>query len=277
MAQIDKTQADVFVGEIWSPGTIRARERAFVFPKRVKRLDFLLGKGGDVVHLPKVTNLTANDVTLATGAFSEQAPLEVDVDVTIDKWKEAAVNIIGIVKAQSNYDLMKEYQGKIGYALGLQQDTDLAGLYSAVTSQIGTSGININEDLFLNAIQLLDEADVPESDRSFAARPAQKRALMKIDRFVDASFTGLRDKKGPVLTGVFGEAYGVMLFFSNTLVSSSGIHNMLWHKDAFCIAMQQGIQMDKKDPSDKLASILVGSTLYGVKVLRADHAIDVLS
>lgn len=277
MANFTTTTAAQFLPTLWAKMAMLAFERKLVMAKRVMRFDADVKGKGSSLTIPQVRNLTTNAVG-SDGSYVGQAPTENAYTITISRWREASVSVPDIVSIQSAYPLLELYTKKIGYALALDVETQLLGLYSGLANQIGALGVNWTDDTVLNAIQLLDEGDAPMEDRTLIGVPAQKRALMKIDKFVDAAKTGLG--KSAALTGVFGEIYGTPVFFSNNVVSSSGLHNLLFHKEAFGCAIQSEMKTEKFRL--KLADDVVGHILFGTSELRDDSimgtaAVDILT
>ncbi|MDI6808476.1 MAG: hypothetical protein QME66_05775 [Candidatus Eisenbacteria bacterium] len=263
MAVFDTTNQAPFLADVWAKNAMLAREEALIMGKRVLRFDVEVKKKGDVLTIPQVTNLTTNAVG-SGGTYVGQSPAESNYTININRWREAAVEIPDLITVQSSYDLMSLYSKKIGYALALDLEDQLFNLYSGLANSVGTSGIALTDDTLLNAIQILDEGVAPLEDRTMTFRPASKRTLMKIDKFVDSSKTGLG--RGSQITGLFGEIYGIPVYFSNRVVSSSGIRNMVFHKEAFGAAVQIDIKMEKFRLS--LADDLVGHILFGTSELR---------
>lgn len=205
MANFTTTTAAVFIPTIWAKMALLARERVLVMGKRVLRYDADLKEGGSLVNIPQVQNLTTNAVG-SSGSYTPQAPTEAKYQINVNRWQEASISVPDIVAVQASYPLLELYTRKIGYALGLDVETQLLGLYSAVLNSVGTGGVPVTDDVLLNAIQLLDQNDNPLEDRTAIFLPKSKRSLMKIDKFVNANFTGLG--KGAQITGLFGELYG---------------------------------------------------------------------
>lgn len=269
MASLSTTTHAAFLPDLWSKQAMIAFEDARVMLKRVSRWDSDVKSKGDVLNIPRIENLTAAAVG-ATGSYAGEANTNTAYSITINKWYEASIKVPDLVKIQSAYDLFKYYSGKIGYALGIQAETDLTALYSGLANSVGASGVAVTDDAILNAIQILDEGRAPQEDRTLLFRPASKRTLMGIDKFVDAAKRG-DSGKGPVLTGLFGELYGIPIFFSNQVASSSGVRNMLFHKNAFGAAVQKDISTEQFRLS--LSDDLVGHMLYGVSELADDAVI----
>lgn len=270
MANFTTTTAAVFLPQIWAKMALLARERALVMGKRVLRYDADMREGGSLVNIPQVQNLTTNAVG-ADGSYSGQAPTENKYTITVNRWREASISVTDIVAVQASYPLLELYTRKIGYALGLDVETQLLGLYSAVTNSVGTSGVPVTDDVLLNAIQLLDQNDNPLEDRTIIMLPKSKRSLMKIDKFALANMTGLG--KGAQITGLFGELYGIPIFFSNNVQSSNGDQNLVFHKEAFGLAIQIDVKIEKFRL--KLADDVVGHILYGFSNIRNDSTMGV--
>lgn len=277
MANFTTTTHDAFIPTKWAKMALVARERKLIMAKRVLRYDSDLKGGGEAVKIPKVENLTTNAVA-SDGGFTGQANTNAEYTITVNRWREASVTVPDIVSVQASYPLLELYTKRIGYALALDLEEQLLNLYSGLANQVGTAGVPVTDDVLLNAIQILDEGDCPMEDRTLVFRPASKRTLMKIDKFVDAAKTGLG--KGAQISGLFGEIYGTPIFFHNSVVSSSGIHNLLFQKEAFGAAVQIDVKVERF--RTKLADDVVGHILYGTSELRDDStmgtsAVDILT
>ena len=277
MANFTTTTHDAFIPTKWAKMALVARERKLIMGKRVLRYDGDLKGGGEAVKIPKVENLTTNAVA-SDGGFTGQANTNTEYTLTVDRWREASVTVPDIVSVQASYPLLELYTKKIGYALALDIEERLMALYANLANQVGAAGVGVTDDALLNALQILDEGDSPMEDRTAVFRPASKRTLMKIDKFVDASKTGLG--KGAQITGLFGEIYGIPIFFSNNVASSSGIHNLIFQKEAFGLAVQIDVKVEGF--RTKLADDVVGHVLFGTAELRDDStmgtsAVDLLT
>lgn len=264
-----------FIPELWSKEIVHARERKLIMPNRIARYDAEFKNGGDILRIPQMAHLSAASVG-SYGAITPAYPTETPLSLTVDQWIYAAVEVENLAEVQSSYPLLKEYGKEIGYALKLALETSILGLYSGLSQSVGTSGTPISDPVLLNAILTLDEASAPEEDRTLIMRPASKSVLLALDKFVDASKTG--NAKSAALTGMFGDIYGIPVFFSNNVVSSSGIRNLVFHKDAFMCAIQKDVTtyMDGPDRT-QIANTIVGHMMYGVAEKRDDHACVLLT
>ena len=269
------TTHDKFVPELWSKELQIARENKLVLAPRVERFDGMFSAGGDKLHIPKLTNLTAGNISPSDGTIDASANTEGEVTLTVDKWKGVLIDVVDIAAAQSKYDLMKVYIEKMAYALGLAVDDDLMALYDGLsTNSVGTNSTDITDAVLRSACQKLDEADVPFDSRFLVVKPSQKNALLGIDKFVraDAIGSGMAIRKGTL-----GELYGVEVLVSNNVaVSGAETKNLMWHKSAFGLALAQDIKVERFART-AFSTPIGASELYGVAELRDDHACKVKS
>ena len=225
---------------------------------------------GDTVRIADISNLSVGNKAASTDV-SYEAITEASTTLLIDKHKYAAFKLEDIVGVQANVDLMTEYSNKIGFALAKQVDTDLLALYSALSQSVGSDNTDITEATFLNAIQLLDLADAPETERSGVFTAGQKKAFLDVDNFVRYDATGIGGQMNPIIRGQFGELFGIRLYFTTNVTttgSPAGDHNLVFHKEAFALAMQRDIRMQSQYDIDALAWKVVGDMLYGVVEYR---------
>jgi hypothetical protein len=123
------TTGDVFIPELWSKELQVATQASLIAGNLVKRFDFEMKSFGDVLHIPKISNLSANSKVTET-EVTFQSPTEAKVDLTINKHYECSILIERNLDAKSKYDLAKEYKAKQFYALAKQIDTDVLGRHS---------------------------------------------------------------------------------------------------------------------------------------------------
>ena|SRR3990167_870420 len=283
MPNITTTTGAVFIPEVWSIETLRAAESALVVAPLVKRYDGLVKERGDTIHIPNISNLTANVKTQGS-EVTTQAVTETETTISINQWRETSFEIEDIVKVQSNYDLRSEYTSKAGYAIAARVDTDLLGLYSSLTStDVGTYGTDITDATIVAALQTIDEVDAPLEDRYFVIRPSQKAALMKLDKFVQVSTLGQYDLPGPVKKGpnnryLWGDIYGVPTYYTNQVTTTAGtptqVHNILFHREAFALALQQSPRVQASYWQKDLATIVTVDAIYGYTALRTTFGVE---
>lgn len=280
------TTSAVLIPEIWSADVVRAAESALTMAPLVKRFDSQVKGRGDTLHVPNISNLSANDKT-QTSEVTLQTVTETETQIAIDKWKEVSFEIEDLVTVQSSYDLRSEYTNKAGYAIAKAVDTDLLDLYSSLTStDVGTYGVDITDATLVAAIQSLDEVDAPIEDRYFVIKPSQKAAIMKLDKFVKADYLGSYNEPTPVKRGpnnryLWGDIYGIPVYYTNQVTTTAGTptqtHNLLFHKEAFALALQQAPRTQASYWQKDLAWLVTVDAVYGTSVLRPTFGVEVRS
>ena len=286
MANITTTTGAVFLPEVWSIEALRAAEAALVMAPLVKRYDSLVKSRGDTIHIPNISNLTANTKTQGS-EVTTQAVTETETTVSINQWIETSFEIEDIVKIQSQYDLRSEYTNKAGFAIAQEIDSDLLGLYSSLTStDVGNYGTDIGDATIVSAIQTLDEVNAPLDDRYLVIKPSQKAALMKLDKFVAATFLGQYNQATPVVKGpnnryYWGDVYGVPTYYTTQVTTTAGTptqtHNLLFHKEAFALALQSSPRTQASYWQKDLAWIVTVDAIYGFTALRTTFGVEVRS
>lgn len=268
---ITVTTATNFIPEIWSAEVKRAVESNLTMARLVIR-DFEgeIKQKGDTVHIADISNLSVGNKT-ASSIVTYETITEDKTSILIDKHKYAGFKLEDIVAVQSNVNLMTEYSNKVGYALAKQIDTDLLTLYTALSQSCGTDNTAITDDVFLAAVQFLDLADAPETDRSAVFNAGDKANFLHVDNFVRYDSTGIGGQQNPIIRGQFGELYGVKVYFTTNVTttgSPSGNHNLMFHKEAFALALQKDVRIQSQYDIDYLAEKVVGDVLYGVSEYR---------
>jgi len=250
--------------EVWSKEVIKAAEANLVLANLVWRFDADVKSAGDTVHVPNLSDFVAQD-KVAGVTTSPQANTESKVDISIDSHKEITFLLEDIAKIQSSYDLMSKFTEKAGYGIAKAVDSSLAALATGLSQTTGTYNTAITTDTVLGAIEYLDLADAPQSDRFFAFRPDVKRDLLDIDRYVSVDFVA----QPGVKTGMIGELYGVPTFMStNVYKSSTSTSNIMAHKDCLALAMQSSPRTQSDYSLPDLAHRVTVDTIYGVKEMR---------
>jgi len=283
---ITTTTAAVFIPALWSIETLRATEAALVAATLVKRYDSQVKDRGQALHIPNVSNLTANAKTVNTDV-TNQVVTETDTTLTINKWYEASFKVEDMAEVQSAYDLRSEYTSKAGYAIAKQVDSDVLAQYANFTNAaVGTYGAALADTAIVAAIQKLDEANMPIDNRAMIIAPSGKADIMKIDKFVRADYLGNYQEATPVRKGpnsryLWGDIYGVPVYYTTnvpkTVASPTQTHNMLIHKEAIALALQQAPRMQAAYWLPSLAWQVVVDTIYGVTTLRADGGVEIKS
>ena len=300
---VTNTTAATFIPELWSDEIVAAYKKNLVLANLVNKMP-MTGKKGDTLHIPKPTRGSASAKAAST-QVTLQAATETEVVVNIDKHYEYSRLIEDITEVQALASLRKFYTDDAGYALSKQVEDDIFALAKSLGDGDGSDYTHSNsfymdastgltayaadtvaaadvfsDSAFREAIQQLDDADVPMDGRFIIVPPSVRNSIMGIDRYNSSDFV---DGRG-VNTGQIGSLYGVDVYVSsncpeiesaaNNAAGGQVVGGILGHKDAMVLAEQQGVRSQTQYKQEYLSTLFTSDMLYGVKVIRPESAIS---
>lgn len=276
---VTNTTAATFIPEIWSDEIIASYEKSLVVKPLVRAMS-MTGKKGDTIHIPKPDRGDASakaaetQVTLIAGTTGELV-------VTIDQHFEYSRLIEDITDVQALNSLRRFYTEDAGYALATKVDSAIIAESAGFTAQksfvdggladeAGATTTAFNDAGFREAIQILDDNNVPGDSRVFVIPPAVKREMLGVSQYISSDFvTGQ-----PVVNGKIGSLYGVDIFVSTNLESGAGETKcLLMHKDAIVFAEQMGVRTQTQYKQEFLADLMTADTLYGTETYRPEAGV----
>jgi len=299
---VNKTAAATFIPEIWSDEVIAAYQKNLKMAPLVKKLP-MTGKKGDVIHIPKPIRGAAS-AKVADTAVNIQANVEGELQISVDRHFEYSRFIEDIVEVQALNSLRQFYTEDAGYQLALKVDTDLMNAATGfgngtmdLAAPSGADWVNSNSyyfdaasgggtpltafaastvaagDVFSDAgfrqaIQLLDDADVPMDGRCIIVPPVVRNTIMGTERFSSSDFVSGQT----VNTGLIGNLYGVDVYVSsNCPTLESNVRGcILMQKDALVHAEQMTVRSQTQYKQEYLSTLFTSDTLYGVQVYRPE-------
>ena len=266
-----------FLPEVWSKEVQLARESQLIMSNLVRRFDADVAPYGTIIHVPNVQNIAANNISTADGSLDAVSNQETKSDITINKWKGCVINVLDIVLAQSKYDILSIYTEKLGYALGLVMEQDLMALNPSFSANVGVFNTAVTDATLRAAVQALDDARVPFSDRHLVMKPSVKNNLLSIDKFVRYDAVSYAPGASPIIKGNVGELYGVMAHVSPEVYKSvNNTSNLMFHREAIGLAVQKDVRVEKFART-AFTDRIGGSELYGLAIVRNDHGVEVRS
>lgn len=159
--------------------------------------------------------------------------------------------------------------------------------YSSWTNTaVGNYGTDIGDATIVAGYESLNLQDMPLEDRALIVHPKQISAIMKLDKFVKADYNGEYQRPTPVKTGpnnryLWGNIYGIPVYFTNNLPTTAGTptqyHNMIFHKEAIALALQQAPRLQAAYWLVSLGWRVIVDTVYGVTALRLTGGTEVRS
>jgi len=295
--QVTTTRAATFIPQIWSDEVIAEYEKSLVLAPLVKKMS-MKGKKGDTIHVPKPTR-GESSAKVAETSVSLIADTETELVINIDQHWEYSRMIEDITEAQALASLRRFYTSDAGYALARKTDTVLFDLGKKLGDGDGSSFANsasvepgaanaptitpwtgvaptneFNDQTMRDALQILDDNDVPMSGRFFVIPPSLCNAIRGIERYNSADFvTG----QGTV-TGKIGNLYGVDIYVSTNVPTpvTNARAALLAHTDAYVLAEQVGVRSQTQYKQEFLSTLYTADRLFGVQCYRPEAGVNVV-
>ena len=262
---------------------IASYEKSLVVKPLVRAMS-MVGKKGDTIHVPKPDRATASakaaetQVTLTAANTSELV-------ITINQHWQVSRLIEDFTDVQAKNSLRQFYTEDFGYALATKVDTDLIAEAANFTSQLQCSASGavtaagtataFDDASFRDAIQVLDDNNVPMDGRVLVIPPAVKNTMLGIGNYISSDFvTGQ-----PVMNGKIGSLYGVDIYVSTNLPTENTDEKgcLLMHKDAIVFAEQLGVRTQTQYKQEWLGTLFTADTIYGLETYRPEAGVKLFA
>lgn len=261
-----------FIPTIWSARLNERFQKALVYGNIVNHdYEGEIQGQGSVVKINSIGDVTIGDYNKSTGIGN---PEEINSDqkqLVIDQAKYFNFQVDDIDRAQANVDLLEKGIVEAAYGLANVADQYIASFYTEVKAgnTIGddtTPIIPVKENAYDYLIDLgviLDENDVPESDR-FAVVPAWFYGLL----VKDPRFTVDRNV---LSTGYVGNIDNLNVFKSNNVPNNAGAKYKIiaGHKSAISFAGQVD-SVEAYRPEKQFSDAIKGLQVYGAKCIKPE-------
>jgi len=297
--------AATFIPQIWSDEVIAEYEKNLVLVPLIKKMS-MKGKKGDVIHVPSPIRGNASQKVNST-SVSLIADTEDELVINIDQHWEYSRMIEDITEAQALASLRRFYTSDAGYALARQADSILFTNGTKLGDGDGTSWVHsqsvmasptdgdaipytlntvdethvFTDATMRDALQILDDNDVPMMGRFFVIPPALTNAIRGIERYNSVDFV---NNKGTV-NGKIGEIYGVDVYTStNVPVIETEADNtadgdvrgaLLAHKDVYVMAEQIGVRSQTQYMQEFLSYLYTADRLFGTQCYRPENGVNI--
>ena len=270
-----------FVPAIWAPEVEKNRTDNLVLWNFIDHSN--LGEAvnyGDMIHVPFMDEI---DTDVNTNTTTDGTATAIDgiktryVDVLIDRYLRKPVGVQDVAKAQSKYEFRALYVERLGRWIAKAHDTEVISKIQAESGILKQTTAAAGQFAYadiVDALGRLDTANVPEDNRALFVNGKVRAALRKIPEFTSYASVG---EKGIVKTqhGLVGEIFGMPVYVTNVIKQrESKDVAYVMHKSAV-----KGLAQFTKteDGRDKIQGVdyVVGSTLFGAKVIRPDHVVEI--
>src|SRR3990170_2045595 len=271
---ITETEAAAFNPDILHRLTLKYRMPRLV-ARNVFDTRFEDVKVGDNIDVAPVTRITVGTITLGTSfkATQYENPTETKVTIAIDKWSYGAIALEIYEQAVAAKDLEGIYKQSALDTVLVKIDTDAVAGADGFTNTTGTDAVSLTDDDIITAVDFLDVGNVPPDDRNLILYPSQLAEFFKLDKWINNLY---RDGK-PVNRYDMGMMYDVRIWkTTQTKAGSAGHVNFLSHREALALVVRKQPSAWILDDPDTQARKIVYPAIYGFKVMRQDHARELL-
>jgi len=227
---------------------------------------------GSKVWIPVLDSATTHVVDPSGEWGGSRAHVNTDffataASITPDLWKECPFQLSDGDALQTQVkDLLARMATRSGYEIAKDIDTEVNAQFSSLTDTWqGSDGQTFSDDILLDLMEGLDEADVPRTDRSLVGDPSLRADCFKIDKFVHKDYN-------QTLTGEIGRTpYGDRILITNNLtaVGGTGSYGAYLHRDAIgaVIQMPPYVKFYRDEPH--ASDMVVTRAIFGADVIRA--------
>ena len=230
-----------FVPEIWSNQIIDSAKKELVAWDATDHSWQTDLKYGDTVNIGITNHVTATEVTVGSKASSLDIATGTKLQLVMDQWYEAPIDIDYMTLRQSHVDWGAQCRNEAEYAIRLKVDLSVTALFAALYSAAiqGADGSEVTDDLLIDCMEILDEADVPrDGNRFLIVDPSVIADMMKYDKFVSSLYV----QQGAVENGTVAKnhpIYGCHVRVTNNLTAySTGNYAAMLHRKAIASALQ---------------------------------------
>lgn len=216
------TTVDDIIPEVWASRVLQFMESRLVLGALpFARNTELLGRGGDILHLP-----VWDQVSLEAAAVNEGSSVSITAITTSEVTAtpttvSAAVQVTEEMMARAMANVMEEATQRLGYGLALKLEKDIrVALEAAVNAGtnsgqlVDKTGFQFSEDFFADARRVFRK-NAPDAELQglvAVLHPDHLITLEKSSKFVDASVYGGREA---ILNGEIGRYLGIRILSSD--------------------------------------------------------------
>jgi hypothetical protein len=256
---------------------------------------------GDTVIINTIPSISINDYSIGQN-LAYEVPAPSTISLTISRGKYFGVNVNNVLELQSKPKLMDVFTNDAAMQMKIAIDQDVlagtfdegaaankgatAGVSSAAydlgtdTAPIELTALNILEKITALS-SVLDEQDVPETDRWLVITPVERQILMQ-SNLAQAQFMG--DPSSILRNGKIGMIDRFTVYVSNLVPRAAEDEDwegeedegavkrhavMAGHKSAITFASQIAKVESLQNPND-FGTLIRGLNVYGYKVIQPE-------
>jgi hypothetical protein len=213
------------------------------------------GGAAEAIRIPRF-NYDESFIAAVTGLADNPSDVsEASMVLNLDRHKGFFYQIKYIEEEKSNVGLGEAVLRQRSAALASVVDADVLALTAGFTQIL--SG-QCNKATLVSAIELLNEANAPQTDRVLVVNPDSYSDLLNTDDFIRAD--GVGDGTS-MKTGQIGQVLGLDVFLSNNLPADTDASVM--HRSAIAMAILTPVQVRVFDQPRHFAVGYSGRVAWG--------------
>lgn len=265
-------QTAQLVQELWTREVQQPFDALLQAAKLVQDRSGLAADGGDLIRVPFAGTVNARAKAASTNVTYD-SPEGTPIQLNIDKHYYVAVLIEDIAKVQSNYELASVFKERMAEGVARQIDTDLMTLYTGAGTSV-TGGAAVDDADILSVVYAFDNANTPQAMRRGILGHNSKADLLAINKYVAYDQTGKTGKAVDGSDGLVGSLYGMDLYHSGNVQTSTTGRNLFFHKKAISLIQQLKPKFEMEYSVDAIGMKTVLHAIYGVGIERSSSVIE---
>lgn len=234
---------------------------------------------GDTIHFPKLKRVVTADEVIKGTALT---PADIDMDDMSAKVKQVAgaARVYDVEAAQIKGRVMDNMVLQVAEAIAKKIDSDLVtAMDTDIAYKEAVAAANaLNPDELMAGIALFGD-NIDTAD--FAGIVVNSRivpSLLEMDAFtsVEKTYNKAEQANGLVVDGVIGYFIGIPVIVCNNGTYDTDkqeCKTYIVKRDALGYVFQRNINVEEERESKLLATDIIASSLYAVKLLDTDGAV----
>ncbi len=187
---------DNMIPTVWSARLLANLDMNFVYGNAINRDYQADAAYGNIIEAFKMSEVAVGDYVKNTDIGDPEILAADKMTISIDQQKYFNFFIDSIDEAQTRPNIMDAAMGRAAYAMALEVDRYISGMYTNATKAIGTAAAPVTPtetDIYgylTTAAALLDQANVPQMGRYLIMNPAGVKLLKDSGEMLSDTPTG---------------------------------------------------------------------------------------
>lgn len=271
MAETTTTVAANIIEKVVSTQITETLIQNSVMLGSVRDFTGLVRPGMDRLDVPNYSELAVQTVS-ETAAMTPQNPTILVDQLNLDQHKSIPFEISDRADVQAKLNLVSDIVANAGRSLAADVDNYIisqmvAGVSTAAPDHKLALTANPDDDI-RTARKLLNEANVPMSDRFLLISPGFEEQMLGVAGFIETDKYGSSE---PILTGEIGRVFGFRVMMSTSSQAELATDNgfVAYHRSCIGFARQIAMKFEQDRNVLKQSDEYALSHLYGAVALGA--------